>query len=198
MVELDGAGLMNFVDALDAEIAELDASLRADSRYIKLQELRRIRSLYANNEEDESPDRTTNPIIERRGNVTIYRRTGRRPSPERQRAVEEAEALVVGRTAPTLTADILDHINRQGIKIEGANPQANLSSLLYRSGRFQSHGRNGWTLKPDLRNTEAAGAEPSKEPPAASVNGTTEGVGPQPSEPVEPGWEVGHDNNVTH
>ena len=45
------------------------------------------------------------------------------------------------------TGELYDLISKMGIKLGGTDPQNNYSSLLYGRDEFESHGREGWTLK---------------------------------------------------
>ncbi len=166
---------MGFVAALDEEIAALEASLRADRRFIKLEELRRVRALYSDDGTFKTFFDATKAFSANLGAKASAGSPGRPKSPDRERALQAAKGLLRGRTSPTLTADILAHLKDIGIEFGGKDPLSNLSTLLYRSKQFQSHARNGWTLK----NEEAADASPGQEPSAASE------YQPQ-SEPVEP------------
>lgn len=60
--------------------------------------------------------------------------------------MELAELFLRNRSGPTPTREILDHIVALGGEIGGKEPVSNLSAMLSNSGRFQSHGRAGWTL----------------------------------------------------
>ena len=126
----------DFVPALDAEIAALEAELAADPRYLKIRELRRVRELYSGN----SPAPTAV-----RQRTSPLQRQRRAPSAQRQQILDHAEELLKGRTEPVTTAAIYDKISPD-IEIPGQNPKNNLSAMLSNSSRFVSHGREGWTL----------------------------------------------------
>lgn len=120
---------MSFVDAIDKEIATLEEKLR---------ELRRVRDLY-----NEGAPKVQPPTA---GFGSTGERPGRKPSPDRMRAISEIRQFLLGRATPTKTKDILSHIEGLGIVIGGASPQNNLSAMLYNAAEFQSHGKAGWTL----------------------------------------------------
>lgn len=134
---------MSFLAALQTEIEELEASLRAnpDPRLVKIQELRRVQSLYTTGASPSASAAKPNST-EPRGN-----RSGRQPSPERVMALAKASEFLKGKTEPVKTVDILNHLFDQGVMVNGASPVSNLSAMLYHSPDFQSHGRQGWTLK---------------------------------------------------
>jgi hypothetical protein len=73
-------------------------------------------------------------------------RSGRQPSPERLRALSAAHEFLQGKTIPTRTSLILEHLESRGITISGEVPVNNLSAMLSNDDRFQANGRSGWTL----------------------------------------------------
>jgi hypothetical protein len=74
------------------------------------------------------------------------RTPGRKASPARVQAVQEAIAYLRDKKGPVKTADIYAHIKELQIPIAGGDPQNNLSALLNKAPEFVSHGRAGWTL----------------------------------------------------
>lgn len=145
---------MSFETALDAEIGELQKQLAADPRYIKLQELRRVRHLYGGvaHFNGVAGVATTGPVA---AAVTTpatapptatENRSGRKPSPERVKALLIAKEFLRDKTGPTRTADILACIRDAGVQLGGNDPQNNLSAMLYHSNDFRSRGRAGWIL----------------------------------------------------
>ncbi|MGE0281437.1 MAG: hypothetical protein AB7P20_12610, partial [Rhizobiaceae bacterium] len=134
---------MSFLAALQTEIDDLEASLRAspDPRLVKLQELRRIEALYQTGASPSAPSPKPSAPDARGG------RSGRQPSPERMMALAKAKEFLEGATSPVRTVDILNHLFEDGIMVGGNSPVSNLSAMLYHSPDFQSHGRKGWTLK---------------------------------------------------
>jgi len=134
-----GRTMSSVIAAFDAEIAELEATLAADQRVVRLRELKRMRDDYM---KISASGGTVMRIATGKGTAP-----GRKPSPERVRALQETKTLLTGRQGPTRTADILAHLNERAIYIGGDKPQNNLSAMLYHSPDFQSHGRSGWTLK---------------------------------------------------
>jgi hypothetical protein len=147
---------MGFLDAIEVEIAELELSLEADPRAVKLRELRRVRTLYT----DESgagmaaspaPPRIPMQVpaprlftvpMPRQDGATV----GRRMAPDRVQALLMAKEFLTGKVNPTKTVEIFDHLQARGAAIGGNDPRNNLSAMLYHSPDFRSHGRAGWTL----------------------------------------------------
>lgn len=130
-----------FLEALRTEIRDIKAELAADPRYIKLKSLRNVLALYESSGGDR--DENDDAGVE----VSLPARTITRvPSEARSRAMELAELYLRNRSGPTPTREILDHIVALGGEIGGREPVSNLSAMLSNSGKFQSHGRAGWTL----------------------------------------------------
>lgn len=159
-----------FKEALEREISDLEKSLEADPRYIKLRELQRVASLYT----------PGNPVFDnfkyifgglfpqQSGRATAVaaasmgaRHAGfagggevapiadgqrRIQALTRQRVLEDAENILRGRTEPTKTADLYDNLVAAGHEIGGDDPKNNLSAMLSKSPLFRSHKRAGWTL----------------------------------------------------
>jgi hypothetical protein len=142
---------MKFVIAMDAEIAEIEADLGNDPRYVKLLELKRLRSLYMSDPVDSAPVAGDIP--------TGHERKRRETSPWRAAAIKASMEFLEPRSGPTKTADIFAHLRKVGIEIRGSEPKSNLSALLHYAPEFVSHGRAGWTLKKyEAPNAEASGA----------------------------------------
>lgn len=127
-----------FVRALDAEITGLEATLKADPRFLKLEEAKRLRALYAGAPLVDTPPRTraSSPL-----------RSAPR-SPANQAILDCAAELLLGRTTPTSTSDVYAHVSAK-MTIPGTVPKNNLAAMLSNSPRFQSNGRKGWTLAGD-------------------------------------------------
>jgi hypothetical protein len=137
--------MSSFLTALDAEIAELEATLNADPKAVKLRELRRVRDLYETN--STSTHKAPDLAMEALFSVPLVKRSvGRKPSPERQRALAAAREFLAGKIAPTKTAEIYEHLVKSGITVGGTDPTNNLSAMLYHAPEFRSHKRSGWTL----------------------------------------------------
>ena len=80
--------------------------------------------------------------------LRTYRRGPVRPrSPAKMAAVDLAAAMLVEKTSPTPTKDIVARAAAEGIVIGGLDPINTLSAALSQSGRFRAHGRRGWTLR---------------------------------------------------
>jgi len=178
LVELDVSG--SFVEALAAEIDGIEAELSADPRFIKLNELKRLRELYS-----QENARTEVNVLQRLKFPTPARAYGgRTPSPERQGILDAAKAYLVGRNHPTPTSEIYDAI-RGSVNIPGTNPKNNLSAMLSNSTEFQSHGRVGWTLTP--KTPEASGDLLTRSAPEASMSSPASPAGePSNVRPVDP------------
>jgi hypothetical protein len=142
---------MSVLAALNAEIEELEAAMNADPRIVRLHELKRLRDAYAAMPSISGPPA---PIVAESKLVSAgkpveeaRRARGRKRSPEREQALQETKSFLNGKTAPTKTSDVLNHLEKRKIVIGGNDPQSNLSALLYHSKEFKSHGKMGWTLK---------------------------------------------------
>ncbi|MBB5046845.1 hypothetical protein HNR60_001594 [Rhodopseudomonas rhenobacensis] len=138
----------NFVEALDAEIAELEADIaaRPDVRVVKLADLRSIRQRFY------TSSNTTHHVSGAFAIQTVLghaRAVGRRRAPETEAALNAARELLAGRSTPTRTSDIFDHLRQRGISVPGNDPPSNLSAMLSKARNFVSHGRSGWTLADD-------------------------------------------------
>ena len=127
-----------FVKALDAEIAGLEAELKADPRIRKLEDAKRLRALYMGAPLISPPARTRSPLPVRSGSRT----------PANQAILDCAAEMLMGRMYPTSTSDVYDHV-RAKMTVPGAVPKNNLAAMLSNSPRFQSNGRKGWTLAGD-------------------------------------------------
>jgi hypothetical protein len=77
----------------------------------------------------------------------LGQKPGRKISPERQAAIDATIEFLREAQGPVKTADIFAMVSKAGIKICGTDPVNNFSALLYGRDEFQSHGRDGWTLK---------------------------------------------------
>jgi hypothetical protein len=142
-----------FVKALDAEIDDLKRALAADIRYMRLQELERVKRLYV--ADTSSPRVAPAPIPVLSADISTIRtalnehiRRARQRSPERQRVLNAVWELLIGKKEPIPTSFIYDHLIGEGIEVGGNDPKNNLSAMLSNSDQFQSHGRSGWTLAP--------------------------------------------------
>lgn len=138
------ASVADFVDGLKQEITALEAQLQGDPRYLKLQSLRHVLSLY----ESGVDGKLSHPdlMLAKHHAEQSARTVTRTPSESRQKALDLAQEFLMGRTAPTPTREILEHIIENGGEIGGREPVSNLSAMLSNSDLFQSHGRVGWTL----------------------------------------------------
>lgn len=154
---------MRFADHLSEEIARLEAELEALPTYQMLKALKAAAAVAPKVYGPPSPPSpSAQASADRHAEGDEHRRSasGRRLDPARQQALEVAIALLTGRSEPTKTADVYEYIVARGITLGGSDPQNNLSSLLNRSGFFDSHGRRGWTLKSEASRTSS---EPDEE-----------------------------------
>ena len=156
-----------FVEALVAEIADLEDQMASDQRYQKLRELKRVRNLYVN-EVGPLGDRPTSAA-------------GSRPfaSGVSAEVMKAAKKVLSGAGAPTPTRIIMQKLAARGVFVGGSQPQNSLSAILSKSGAFQSHGRSGWTLV-NGHDTEKAGDESFPEAASPAV------VEHRTDHPVEP------------
>jgi hypothetical protein len=156
-----------FKEALEREISDLEKSLEADPRFIKLRELQRVASLYtpgaqafdnikqivgtfftpATHAAAVAGIGSKPPTFAGGGEaVPIVDGQRRLQAINRQRVLEDAENILRGRTDPTKTADLYDDLVAAGHEIGGDDPKNNLSAMLSKSPLFRSHKRAGWTL----------------------------------------------------
>ena len=92
----------DFASALVAEIGGLERQLEADPRYVKLRELRRVLTMY----EPMASTRDLSPRAPPAGRKRAA--SGRSASPQRQAILQQARAMIAGRTTPTPTSEIFD------------------------------------------------------------------------------------------
>jgi hypothetical protein len=151
----------SFIEAMDAEIETLEASLSKNPQYVKLKELQRLRHLWVASEM-----RREQPIRTRAAS-----KSGRRSSPQRQRVIEETAILIRAAYSggvPVPTVDLLNVLLANKIEVPGKDKRNSLSAILSGAKHlFQSHGRSGWTLKP--QDTETADHAPGKDESAVSA-----------------------------
>jgi len=136
----------DFVKALDGEIASLEASLKNSPIYQKLQDLKRIRGLYAGGSASSASTSGSPQNTQANFGVASARRGGN--SAERQRILLDAAQYIRGRSHPTPTSEIFEHLTIL-YEIPGKQPKNNLSAMLSNSETFKAHGRSGWTLVPE-------------------------------------------------
>jgi hypothetical protein len=158
----------SFVEALDAEIAQLRSELDGDPRFIKLRELENVRKLYPASQVFGRPvDRQTfsqNPST-----------GGRKASEQTQKIMDLcADSLRAAFGQPVPTVKLLDLLVANDIAVPGKDPRNSLSAILSHSPRFRSRGRAGWVLavakvpEEPGKDTETAD-EPSQDESAASA-----------------------------
>lgn len=150
-----------FKEALEREIAELEKSLEADPRFIKLRELQRVASLYTPAAQamdafkpivgsiaSAAPQRAGAGARFYGGGEAVPVVDGQRrvSALVRQKVLEDAANILRGRTEPTKTADLFDDLVTLGHEIGGDDPKNNLSAMLSKSPLFRPHKRAGWTL----------------------------------------------------
>ncbi len=154
-----------FKEALEREISDLEKSLEADPRFIKLRELQRVAGLYTPGAQ--IADAFKMAVGSLTGGIRVVGTGGvsharafanggeavpiadsqrRMQALTRQRVLEDAENILRGRTEPTKTTDLYDDLIAAGHEIGGDDPKNNLSAMLSKSPLFRSHKRAGWTL----------------------------------------------------
>jgi len=154
--------MADFVQLLRSEIDALEASIRTspDPRALKLQELKKVLALYlgkANSPTvDAEPVHPTNLPRTGRISAVLRQKPGRKISPRRQAAIEATIGILKQATRPLKTSALYEMICGLGASIGGADPVNNYSALLYARDEFQSHGREGWTLKEEASDTTHA------------------------------------------
>ncbi|QEE37886.1 MULTISPECIES: hypothetical protein [unclassified Methylobacterium] len=139
--------------AIDAEIDAIEIELAGDVRVARLKALRELRKLYVSSDrgrqvDPQSSAAGSSDIEGSASNSSAQSRTiNRRIAPHRSQAVDAIALHLKNRTGPVPTKDLLEHIASLGIDVGGSNPLNNLSAILSNSGRFDSQGRSGWTLR---------------------------------------------------
>jgi hypothetical protein len=156
-------------DAFDKEIAELEADIveRPDARVQRVEHLKTLRKLYLAGPSRTGvmgrPSDTGDPISEisvslnelliaaqsNSGRFEARPRlaSGRRPSPQRVRALAIIKSYLADKVEPVKTSVLFEHLKSEDIVIKGADPRNNLSAMLSNDPAFRSNGRSGWTLK---------------------------------------------------
>jgi len=170
--------------ALEQEIAELQAALAATPQGQKLARLVEVLNLYRGLANFLSSTPASGAPFFEPGQPAPARmtlgssKTGRGRSPERQAILDGAAAFLMewGNT-PQSTGAILRHLDSCGIQVPGKNPSNNLSAMLSNSPVFKSNGRAGWTV---AENENPAGAESlTEEAPTGLIEDLREQVEPQ-------------------
>jgi hypothetical protein len=145
--------VVGFAQSLRSEIDALEVSIRTspDPRALKLQELKKVLALYVGKANSPTVVVAAEPVhpsnVRRRVSAAPGQKPGPRISPQRQAAIEATTAILKQATRPLKTAALYEMISDMGVSIGGADPVNNYSALLYGREEFQSHGREGWTLK---------------------------------------------------
>ena len=143
---------MSYVAATREQIAALEAEIAAhpDPRSIKLRALREVLRAY---DGDTSvpmpvPAKVPDPFPLLRSPSASGERKREHTSTARRDALRIASEVLTRSTGPVTTAAIYYAVARAGVSIGGENPKNNLSAMLHHAPEFESHGRQGWTLKP--------------------------------------------------
>ena len=146
-----------FIDALKVEIADLERQLHADTRYMKVIELKRVMELYVGTHD--TPSRRT---------VSL---SGSRPFASGAAAaiLSVAKEVLAGRTVPTPIQEIMQALAKRGVHVGGSVPRNSVSSIMSKSPDFTAHGRSGWTLA-NSHDTEKAGDESFTEAPSPALS----------------------------
>lgn len=183
--------MSDFAHALNAEIASLEQELHADPRFVKLEELKKVLTLYVGGPTKvmAAPVRKAFPY-----NADMRRRMSRNAA-----TIQAAVACLKEGRGPVITSVILDRLTEQGVHVEAKDPRNALSAMMTHSKRFVSHGRRGWTLKGarPTGNAEAVDANPAQGTSTASneprlTTEETKGLfsEPAPADRVKP-WSGG-------
>ena len=77
-------------------------------------------------------------------------------TPDDEAAIEATIGILKQATRPLKTSALYELISDLGVSIGGAAPVNNYAALLYGRDEFQSHGREGWTLKEEASDTNHA------------------------------------------
>lgn len=124
----------DFVAAAKAELARLESSLSADTRFLRWRQLDRTLQLYE----------LTTPEMDSQGKGSLL---GRPPSPDKERILRHVARMLFRREPePVATKDLLNSLLNAGFEIEGTNQINSLSAMLSNSRQFVSRGRSGWVL----------------------------------------------------
>ena len=133
--------MTDFLSAARDELEDVTRRLSATPDFQRFQKLTELLALY--DAPSTAAEKTKPSRFERKA---APQKINRAPNPERELALQLAEAALKYRFSPVRTAEIYDIIVAQGAQIGGENPQGNLSAMLSNSPIFRSHKRRGWTL----------------------------------------------------
>ena len=164
---------IGFVRALEEEVAELEAALRADPRIQKLEDAKRLLARYFNTPAINQPTRSRQSAVPRPA----------ARSAANQAILDAASEFIIGRSHPTPTIDIFDYVSSR-MEIPGANPKNNLSAMLSNSPRFQANGRAGWTLSVDEQEASDTLFATTSEAPNSISASLTEEPNVKPVDPA--------------
>ena len=154
------------LEAVNTEIAALEAELSKDLRFQKLEHLRALRDLYT----ADDPNDIAKPV--NKG--------------EQNKAMLEARDFIASQEGPVPTTDVLDYLRAKNFRIGGADPRNNLSAMLSNTGWFEANGRKGWTIKEEVaeRPGTSFGRSTGASPPWATT--ASRRMGPPPPKPPAP------------
>jgi hypothetical protein len=82
--------------------------------------------------------------------AVLGQKPGRKISPQRQAAIEATIVILKQAIRPLKTSALYEMVCSLGAPLGGADPVNHYAALHYRRDEFQSHGREGWTLREDL------------------------------------------------
>lgn len=141
--------MSDLLAAVEQEIAELEEALRADPRQQKLKALRELKTLYQATDASNDVSAAAKVVFTHGRTKTVIVR--QRVRPERKQLLDEVEKVLdMFSPDPVKTSDIFGMLSDEvAATIGGADPRNNLSAIIHNSGRFQTHGRLGWSLKTD-------------------------------------------------
>ena len=153
------------LSTIRAEIASLEAELKADPRFAKLEGLKSVLALYEQPPGHPEEVHTVVSVQAHGHKMGTPTRSSERSVAPRKTSEARAQAehlsaeFLKGRTDPTPTRLIDEMLLERGVEIGGANRISNLSAILSKSGLFRPVGRKGWLLN-ERQDDDGAAAEP--------------------------------------
>jgi hypothetical protein len=147
------SAMADFFQSLRSEIDALEQSIRTspDPRALKLRELKKVLALYGGKANSPTVDAEPADPSNLPGTGRVLgQKPGRKISPRRQAAIDATITILKQAIRPLKTSALYEMVCSLRAPLGGANPLNNYSALLYRRDEFQSHGREGWTLKEEF------------------------------------------------
>jgi hypothetical protein len=140
--------MTSFMQAVDDEIAALERELEKQPVFVKLRELKRVRSLYVSGA-DLQHKAPSNIARNEALLFKVHRKKNAPPmSGKTLDAINAAIGVLDAHGRPLRTVQLLGHLTDMGITFTGSSPQNTLSTLLSRATEIESRGGHlGWALK---------------------------------------------------